>query len=305
MSFENIIGNNNQKELLIQAIKQNKILHSYMFIGKDGIGKKLFALEFAKMILCQANTSKPCNSCKSCIEFNSNNHPDMEIIYPEGKTIKIETIRNLQNKISEKPVLSDKKVYIIDDSNLMTKEAQNCLLKTLEEPPQYMVLILITSNEANILNTIKSRCTKILFNNLTDEEILKYLKNEVGINNISKNILGIIDGSIGKGLNIKDNISTYEQIEDFVSNLETIDKIDIFNKTDIINKNKENIMEILEYMNVIFFNLAKEKKYQYLNCIEIIEETKKRLLFNANFDMSIDNMLLKLWEEINEKHYRS
>lgn len=92
----------------------------------------------------------------------------------DGKSIKIEQIRYMQEKIAEKPIASNKKVYIINNSDTMTKEAQNCLLKTLEEPPEYAVIILVLANENNMLNTIKSRCTKIMFNPLSKEEIIHY-----------------------------------------------------------------------------------------------------------------------------------
>ena len=92
----------------------------------------------------------------------------------DGKSIKIEQIRYMQEKIAEKPISSNKKVYIINNSDTMTKEAQNCLLKTLEEPPEYAVIILVLANENNMLNTIKSRCTKIMFNPLSKEEIIHY-----------------------------------------------------------------------------------------------------------------------------------
>ena len=92
----------------------------------------------------------------------------------DGKSIKIEQIRYMQEKIAEKPIASNKKVYIINNSDTMTKEAQNCLLKTLEEPPEYAVIILVLANENNMLYTIKSRCTKIMFNPLSKEEIIHY-----------------------------------------------------------------------------------------------------------------------------------
>lgn len=177
MIFDNIIGNEKNKQFLKQIIDTNNIAHSYMFVGKESIGKLLFAKEFAKAILC-TETNKICNKCKSCIEFDTNNNPDFSILEPDGNSIKIDQIRELTKKVYEKPVVSNKKVYIINDSNYMTKEAQNSLLKTLEEPPEYITIILITSNENSFLPTIKSRCTKISFNKLTDIEITNILKKE-------------------------------------------------------------------------------------------------------------------------------
>ena len=183
MIFENIIGNEKNKELLKKVIDTNNIAHSYMFVGKDSIGKLLFAKEFAKAILC-TEEGKPCNKCKSCIEFNTNNNPDFNILEPEGNSIKIDQIRELTKKVYEKPVVSNRKVYIINDSNYMTKEAQNSLLKTLEEPPEYITIILITSNENLFLPTIKSRCTKVLFNRLTNEELADILQKQYQYSNV-------------------------------------------------------------------------------------------------------------------------
>ena len=133
--FENIVGNAKNKEILEKLIKIEKTVHSYMFIGEEGIGKKLIAKEFAKMLLCTYEEQKYCDHCKSCIGFNSNNNPDFYIIEPDGNSIKIDQIRQMQEEIYTKPIISNKKVYIIDNADTMTKEAQNCLLKTLEEPP--------------------------------------------------------------------------------------------------------------------------------------------------------------------------
>ena len=155
MAFEQIIGNSKIKETLQSIIQKNNILHGYMFIGTEGIGKKLVATEFAKMILCTEKTNKPCNHCKSCIEFEGKNNPDFKMIEPDGNSIKIEQIRLINSKIIEKPITSSRKVYIINDSQKMTVDAQNCLLKTLEEPPEYATLILICDNEEQMLNTIK------------------------------------------------------------------------------------------------------------------------------------------------------
>ena len=130
MSFNELIGNEKIKQNLIKILNTNSTTHSYMFVGEKGIGKKLFAKEFAKGILCNNQAQKPCQACKSCIEFANNNNPDYyEInLEDEENSIKIENIRAMQRKVQELPIVSEKKVYIIDDSEYMTKEAQNCLL---------------------------------------------------------------------------------------------------------------------------------------------------------------------------------
>ena len=173
--FENIIGNKKNKEILKKAIEINKTSHSYIFCGTEGIGKKLIAKELAKKILCLEEKAKDCN-CKSCIEFDSDNNPDFQLIESVDGKIKIEQIRQMQRKVAEKPIISNNKVYIIDNADTMTTEAQNCLLKTLEEPPEYITIILICTNEGNLLSTIKSRCTRMQFEPIKDEEIKEYVK---------------------------------------------------------------------------------------------------------------------------------
>ncbi len=295
--FENIIGNTNIKTVLEKSIKQNKLSHSYLFIGTQGIGKKMIATEFAKMILC-LDDKKYCNHCKSCIEFDTNNNPDFVLISPDGNNIKIEQIRDIQKRIQEKPIISEKKVYIIDNADLMTTEAQNCLLKTLEEPPEFAVIILIGSNSNTFLPTIKSRCTIMNFNKISDEEMTKYLREKCDVKNIDQNMLYMYQGSIGKALELKEKQEEYRNIENIINNINRYDLIDFINNAEILYKSKEEINDILDYINVILLNKAKDE-YLYTNCIQIVENTKKRLKQNANYDMSIDNMLFNIWEEIN------
>lgn len=280
--FENIIGNESIKNTLVKSIKTNQITHSYLMIGIPGIGKKLLAKEYAKIIL----------SSNDII-----NNPDFLCIEPDGNSIKIEQIRNLQKEIQEKPIISNKKVYIIDDADLMTKEAQNCLLKTLEEPPEFAVIILIGSNENAFLPTIKSRCMILHFNRLSDTEIKSYLQEQYNELNVTQSMLDIAGGSIGRAINLKDKQEDYSKVEEIINNLDKKDLIDIVQASEILYKSKENINDILDYINIILLKMAKEN-YLYTNCIKIVENTKKRLAQNSNYDMSIDDMLFKMWEEI-------
>ena len=281
--FDKIIGNEEIQELLKQTIKSERASHSYLFIGTEGIGKKLIAEEFAKMLLAVKDTE---------------NSPDFSIIEPDGNSIKIEQIREFQKKVSEKPIISNKKVYIINDSDKMTEEAQNSLLKTLEEPPEFVTIILIGSNENSFLSTIKSRCMILHFEKISDEQIQKYLQDNHQTEINSKIMLEACQGSIGKALEIKDKQELYQNTEQVVNSLERKDKIDILNMSDFIYKSKDDKLEILNYMNVLFINLAKINS-KYADCIAIVEESKRRLQSNANYDMCIDNLLLSLWENVN------
>ena len=301
MEFKDIIGNTEVKDYLIKSIRQKNILHSYLFLGTEGIGKLLIAKEFAKKILCLENSDEEC-TCKSCTCFNGLNHPDFYCINEEGETIKVDPMRELTEKVIEKPIVSRKKVYIINDCDKMTKEAQNCLLKTLEEPPEFVVIILISSNENVILNTIKSRCMSLKFRNIEDEDLIKYSEEVLGYNEISKNLLKSFYGSIGKAIKLKDSKEKYDEIDVLISNLSKKDIIEIMLDGKIIY-DKENIYDILDYITVcLYSNMNINEKY--IDCIRYVNDCADRLRSNSNFDMCVDNLLLKMWEELNENSNR-
>ena len=310
MNFNEILGNNKIKQDLQEIIDNNTISHSYMFVGIDGIGKKLIAKEFARKILCLNKQNQNCATCDSCIKFNSGNNPDFLEIFPDGNSIKIAQMREMQEKVYQKPIVSDKKVFIIDQVEKMTEEAQNSLLKTLEEPPEYMVIILITSNENKLLNTVKSRCIRINFTGLSKQDITKYAGAHQ-INISSQNLLEMCGGSIGKLEKINENIDDYNSLELATNKLidgklkNVVEEMNCFN---ILYESKEIIQDLLDYMTVlIYLHISKEKDYRqkFLNTVKLIEETKQRLNSNTNYDMSIDNLLFKIWEEFNENNSRS
>ena len=280
--FEKIIGNQTIKEMLAKAIENETLSHSYLFVGTQGIGKKLLAKEMAKKIL----------------SFDGESHPDFMCIEPEENSIKIAQIRILQKKIQEKPIIADKKVYIIDNADTMTVEAQNCLLKTLEEPPEFAIIILIGSQESAFLTTIKSRCMIVKFGPIKEDKIIQFMKDNYAIEGISQNQLEMFQGSIGKAILLKDKQEQYGKIEDMIENLNQKDLIEIVTLAEPLYKAKEEIFEILEYMNIVLLKLAKQN-YLYTNCMEIVENTKKRLKQSANYDMSIDDLVFNIWEEVN------
>ena len=297
--FENIAGHENIKNILSNNINTKNILHSYLFIGEEGIGKKMLAIEFAKAILCTSENNKPCNICKSCVEFNTNNNANFNLINEEGSAIKIEQIRNMQVKIAEKPINSDYKVYLINEAELMTVEAQNCLLKTLEEPPEYIVIILITSNENKVLNTIKSRCMKLYFNNLDKNSVKKVLTEQFEMKDINDSFLDAVGGSIKKALLIKEKSSEYEQITKL---FDKENLVNFINSASIIYENKDDIYNILDYINILLdikIRSNSNNSFKFANCIFTVEEVKKRLRANSNYDMSIDYLLMNMWKEIN------
>lgn len=285
--FDSIVGNYSIKKILEKSILDKKTSHSYLFVGMQGIGKKLMAVEFAKALLGINQIEK---------QIEEINHPDFICIEPDGNGIKIEQIRELQKKIPEKPIQSTKKVYLINEADSMTFEAQNCFLKTLEEPPEFVTIILIGSQESAFLPTIKSRCMIFHFQPIQEQEMRQYLEKQ-GITNLTNHQLEMFQGSIGKALSLKDKQPMYELLENMVNNLNQKDLIDILKISEPLYQAKEEIFEILEYINLLLLKRAKEN-YLYTNCIQIVENTKKMLKQNVNYDMCIDNLIINMWEEV-------
>lgn len=258
--------NSQIQELLQSTIKSKKIVNGYMFSGSGSTKNYEFAKMFAKMILCFKQEGTSCNDCTSCIMFDDDNHPDYyEINKDANESIKIDEIRELQERIIEKPITSLKKVYVINNAEKMTVEAQNCLLKTLEEPPEFITIILVSNNENTILTTIKSRCTKVAFTEENTRELTEEEKER------------------------------YKELEKIFGNVEKYLSIDLLNKLDVLYKDKDNIFENLDFINEIFI---KKVRYdtKYLDYIDYVEETKNKLRTNSNYDMCIDNLILKIWE---------
>lgn len=287
--FENIIGNDEIKEELKKTIKTKKIANSYIFSGIGGIGKKQFAREFAKNIMClQGGDCK--DTCESCKKFEEKSNPNYEEINSneyKKDIITIDQIREkIVNKAYEKPIISNKKVYVINDADKMNEPAQNALLKTLEEPPQYVVIILIVSNDNAILPTIKSRCVIVKFNSLTNDEIKKI------IGNVSDEELEILNGSLKGYSEIEEKVVQYKEIKNTIERLKNDQLLDVLNNSDILYQGKDEAINLLNYMNIYLFkeNLFDEIKY--------VEEAKKKILYNNNYEMTIDNLLMKMWNNI-------
>lgn len=175
--FDEIIGHEKVKEHLQSAIKLNKISHAYIFNGPQGSGKKMLADVFAKTLQCEVNGEKPCNECHSCIQAESGNHPDIIYISHEKEnSIGVDDVREqFVGDMQIRPYSSRYKIYIMDEADKMTQQAQNAILKTIEEPPSYGIVILLTENADGLLSTILSRCVKLELNPIEDSKLTKYL----------------------------------------------------------------------------------------------------------------------------------
>ncbi|MDD2890818.1 MAG: DNA polymerase III subunit [bacterium] len=206
MSFKNITGQEVAKKLLLNTLKNSHVAPNYLFHGPEGVGKKSTAIEFVKALNCPEFTtlSDNCDICKNCNSIFLNNNPDFDIVEPlkEGrkeqiKTIRIEQIRNIQSKYSFRPVWLKYRIAIINKAELLEEEAANAFLKILEEPPEFTLFILITSNVNAILPTLKSRCQPIRFRKLNTSEMKNILDK-----NISDDILELANGSISRAVKL-------------------------------------------------------------------------------------------------------
>ena len=272
-----IIGHKSQIEQINQLIDNKKLSHAYIFEGQDGIGKFLVAKKIAAKILN--------------VKDLENEAADINIIEPEEGLIKISKIRQLGEEIILKPTVSEKKVFIIRDGELMNEAAQNALLKVLEEPPEYAVIIITTSSKEKLIRTIKSRCTSFKFLPLSNDEIKKFYNDE----DVDENIISFSRGSIGKVEHLKakgyvqDIINIYESLKN--RNLLQLNKA--FLK---LKEYKDDIQEILELIMLKYFDELNEDYARRIKQIDIVEKCRQNLKKNANFDIALDNMMLELWK---------
>lgn len=288
-----IVGHDKVKQKLDKIISTNSISHAYLFSGKEGIGKKTLAVKFAKSAMCN-NVEKfaYCGNCESCLTFESGN--DFKIIAPTKNVIKVDEIREFCSELFLKPTKASRKVFIIDDAECMNEQAQNALLKVLEEPPLYATIILVTSNKEKLLNTIKSRVVEVNFDSLSADEIKKILElNDVEYN---EDAIKYSNGSYKKALDFI-NDDMFEIAKEVAKLLESKDFLATNRKFEEIkaDKNlKSNIIIILEKtMQIFFMKLKNEKSFEYKN-IEKLEETIQKIKRNANVDLALDSLMVEL-----------
>lgn len=162
--------------LLSHSLQNNRLAHAYLFTGPKGAGKKQMALHLAKSLFCQEREADACGACLACRRIGAGNHPDVRLLSPDGASIKIDQIRDLQKEMAMRAVESRHKVYIIEHVEKMTTQAANSLLKSLEEPPAGVLAVLLTEQSHAILPTILSRCQIVPFSPLSADEIAKQLR---------------------------------------------------------------------------------------------------------------------------------
>ncbi len=276
--FSNILGHQEEKVYFENLIKTGKLSHAYLFYGKEGIGKLLFAKQLAKNILNIDNL-------ESCIDYKYISKND------DKKDILVEQIRKeVIDDIYTSPISGKYKVYIINDAEYLNIASQNALLKTLEEPPSYVIIILIATNIINILPTIISRVNQISFKNIPDKYIESYINQKYNVS-LNSNILEYIDGSIGLATNIVE-LNLQEQFENIEKLFEVLNSKNIGESlilSQSIDFSKKYILDYLEYI------LYKNGKYE---TIKYVNRAKIRLKFNGNYEIVIDNMILRIVDNI-------
>jgi len=278
--FEDIIGLKKEKELFINFLENDNISHAYLFSGKKGIGKAKFAKEFAKRLLKVDNLESS---------------PDFKYITKreDKKDILVEQIRKeLIDNVYIVPAAGDRKVYIINDAESLNIASQNTLLKTLEEPPKYITIILVSSNISAFLTTILSRVTQIPFEGISSNELKQYIYEKYNLT-FNDNILEYINGSIGKAEDIIKNnlLDKFNAVDELYSYLNALNTIKVIRYSSNINFALDDLLDYLEYI------LYKNNKYE---CVKIVENAKNRLKFNGNYDIIIDSMLLRFIDSIKE-----
>ena len=327
MSFRNIVGQKNVTEVLEESIVRDRIGHAYLFYGADGIGKYTVAEAFAKRIMCMnPQDGENCMQCEACVLNKNSTNPDLNIIdVPEGKaSIGVKAIRELQEDVITAPLYSAKKVYIIRHSDKLTVEAQNTLLKTLEEPPIYVVIILLCSNISLMLDTVRSRVHRLDFARYTDGEIRKILElkmldaaddggvfvyadglqgraisyfQDMEINDIRAELMGVVEklssGRASERIKCTKYLSDLKGRKEFVfftlmSFYRDIAQISRYGRNSRL-QNRQQAEKIAELAQSIGF-------YRAEDCIEIIDKTWKRLKQNVNYDLAVSNMLIKMQE---------
>ncbi len=293
-------GNKSVLKFLIKLSKNKKIPHAYIFYGPKGVGKKQFALYFAKLLNCLAKSEdqRPCHSCISCHKIDNNIHPDLKIIATDRKQIKIDEIREVTVFTNTSALEGRFKVIIIDDAHKMNVFSANALLKTLEEPLSNSIIILITDNLKNLLPTIQSRCIKIPFSPLKDEEILQILSQKgYDISKIN-DILPFCAGSvkIAEELLIDKN---YAMAIDLIENLEKFGHLRFIEISAISERISQNNFEETSFNIMLQFFRNKalkmdENLFSYLSAYEKVLIFMSYLRYNISKSFILEALFLSL-----------
>lgn len=326
--FKDIVGQEQIKEHFKNAITQNMIGHAYIINGERNCGKEFLAKVFAKAIQCEDLTDgEPCGKCHACVQTESMNHPDIIFVsHEKPAVISVEDIRNqINSTVDIMPYSGNKKIYIMNDGELMTPQAQNALLKTLEEPPEYVVIIILTNNMEMFLPTIISRCVVLNFKPVRDELIKDFLMKNMQIPDYKADIcVAFARGNVGKARLLAKSEEFDKVKDEALSLLKNIDDMEIHELVSSIKKIMEYKFDPYDYLDIFSIwyrdmlmfkatndanglvfrdelqhirRAADKSTYEGIETIiDALEKCKQRLKANVNFELSLELLLLTIKE---------
>lgn len=328
-SFKDVVGHKNIIKYISSAVQADAVSHAYILNGERGSGKRLLANLFAMSLQCQnrAEDGEGCGKCQSCKQAQSGNQPDIiKVTHEKPNTISVDDIRTqVNNDIVIKPYSSKYKIYIIPEADLMSAQAQNALLKTIEEPPEYAVIMLLTENAEALLPTIRSRCVMMKLRNIKDQLVKKYLMEQMEIPDYKADVcVAFAQGNMGKAIMLATSEYFNEIKEEVVHLLRNIDEMNVSELMDAVKKCMTYKMEINDYLDMIAiwyrdvliykatknvdrvvfsdqlrYIKARASKSSYEgieNILDAIEKAKARLKANVNFELTMELLLLTIKE---------
>lgn len=325
--FKDIIGHEQIIEHLKNAITMDKVSHAYIINGPEKSGKMMLAEAFAAALQCEKGEAEPCLECHSCKQAVGRNQPDILYVRHEKPgTISVDDIRTqLNNDIVIKPYSSKYKVYIVDEAQKMNVQAQNALLKTIEEPPAYAIIILLTTNADSFLPTILSRCVTLNIKAVADEVIKKFLMKEYRIPDYQAEVcVAFAQGNVGKAIALASSEDFNELKAGAIQLIKRLDDIELYEMTEAVKQISEYKLEINDYFDLMMiwyrdvlyykatkdvnklifkdevYDIKRQAEQSSYNGIETIlealQKAQVRLNANVNFDLVIELLLLTIKE---------
>lgn len=326
-NFNDIIGQDQIRDHFRTAIEQNKVSHAYILCGEKYSGKKYIANIFAAALLCESEGEVPCGKCHSCSQALSANNPDIiYVTHEKPNVIGVDDIRTQVNQdINIRPYAGRKKIYIIDEAEKMNQQAQNAILKTFEEPPEYAVILLLVTNANVLLPTILSRAVMLNMKPVSDKLIKKYLMEEVKIPDYRADVcVAFSRGNLGKARLLSENEDFDNLRKDVVFALKNVKSMDIADLSVCVKKAAEYKGDIEDYFDIIMVwyrdvclykstgdsdGLIFTEELQYIKKVafstgfeniskifEAVEVARRRLKANVNFELTIELLFLAMQE---------
>jgi len=327
LKFNDILGHDQIKEHFQNAIASHKISHAYILTGEAGMGRKSLAHAFALTLLCEQGKSEPCMQCHACKQVLSGSHPDLiHVTHEKPNSIGVDDIREqINDTIAVRPYSSYYKIYIVDEAEKMTVQAQNALLKTIEEPPSYAVILLLTTNQEAFLPTIQSRCVQLKLKPLRDFVVKSYLVETMQVPETDADVYAAFArGNLGKAITIASSEQFQQMHHQLLQLLKQIHQMDISELLDEIRRMKEENLDIYEcldfmqmwYRDVLLYKVTKDinllifkEEYRALNelsknsaydglekVLDAIDRTRVRLDANVNMELAMELLLLVMKE---------